>query len=321
MKLPFDGLVISVRTASGQWLNAEVHPHEWHLTPNMTGWLLRSGAAFLLVGAVALIFVRRLSKPINRLTEAAKAFGTGLEVAEIPETGPPDVRRAIHSFNAMQRQVAGEVKRRTNTLAAIGHDVRSPLTALRLKAELIEDEAARADFIASIEKMERMTTSALEFLKGESRSEPKKQIDLCALVESECADFAEVGASVAFACDGPVHYRGRPDALSRAVRNLIENAVKYASHADVSVRRAESHVEIVVSDTGPGIPADKLALVLEPFERLSSAREANAGGFGLGLSIARAVAEGHEGALALTANVPCGLCAVVRLPAPPEQSR
>jgi len=314
MTFPLNGMVISLRMRPDQWLNAEIHPHEWHITSTMTGWLIRSSAAFILVGAVAFLFVRRLSKPINNLTNAAKAFGTGLAVAEIEETGPPDIKRAIRSFNSMQREVANEVKRRSNTLAAISHDVRSPLTALRVKAEFVDDEEVRADLIKSVDKMERITASALEFLKGESRTEPKRQVDLGALVESECADFKELGAAVSFSCPENVLYSCRPDALARAVRNLIENAVKYAGAADVVLRKADDQIEIVVSDCGPGIPSHKMALVLEPFERLSAARESDEGGFGFGLAIAKAVTGGHDGVFELASNVPRGLVAIIRLP-------
>lgn len=311
---PVDGIVISLQLSSGDWLNAEVHPHEWHVTSAMTGWLLRSGAAFLIVGAAALIFVRRVSKPINALTRGAQSFGMGLEVSLVDEMGPPDVKQAIRSFNAMQRQVADEVQRRTGVLAAISHDVRSPLTALRLKAELIEDEDARLDLIASIEKMERITASALAFLKGESRSEPKRQVDLGALVDSECADFREIGATVRFDYPRTIHYACRPDALARAVNNLIENAIKYAGSANVSVRQEGDWIEIAVADCGPGIAPEKIEDVLKPFERLSGARESETGGFGLGLAIAKAVTEGHDGEFELTANTPRGLIAVIKLP-------
>ncbi len=314
MDFPIDGMVISLNLTPDQWLNVEVHPHEWHFTQTMTDWLVRSGAAFMLIGVVALLFVRRFSKPIKSLTGAAKTFGSGLEVAEVEETGPPDVKRAIRSFNAMQREVSDEVKRRTNTLAAISHDIRSPLTALRVKAELIDDEAAKADLIASIAKMERITASALAFLQGESRNEPMRQADLCVLVESECQDFIELGAPVSFNCPAPIQYACRPDALARAVRNLIENAVKYAGAAAVSVKQMGDQIEIVVSDHGPGIPEDKLETVLEPFERLSDARESKNGGFGLGLAIAKAVTDGHDGVFELRANSPTGLVVIMRLP-------
>lgn len=316
--LPLEGIVISLQLQSGRWLNAEVHPHEWHFAQKLD-WMLKVAAAFVFVGAVALFFMRRLSRPLNQLTAAARSFAEGMQATEVAEDGPVDLRRAIRSFNAMQRQVADEMARRTGTLAAISHDVRTPLTALRVKAEMVGDAAVRDDLITSIDRMERITASALEYLKGESRGEPMRPVDLSALLESECTEFEELGHDVAFAGEHGVHFTCRPDALARAVRNLVDNAVKYAGGARVALRPSAGFVDVVVSDDGPGIPEDRLQLAMEPFERLSKARADDHGGFGLGLAIVRAIAEGHEGQLMLAKNEPSGLVATIRLPAVPLQ--
>jgi signal transduction histidine kinase len=312
--LPAQGVVISLRLPSGQWFNKEVHPHEWHIREKL-GWWLRASAVFAFVGGIAIFFIHRLSRPLNLLTDAAQRFGQGLEVSTLAEQGTTDLRRAIRTFNAMQRQVADEIARRTNTLAAISHDVRTPLTALRIKAEMIDDTQMRHELIADIERMERITASALEFLRGQSRNEPLQRVDLSALLESECVDFEETGRSVTFAGEHNITCTCRPDALARAVRNLIDNAVKYAGTASVSLRREPDCVTISVSDHGPGIPVEQRDAALEPFGRLSPARENQQGGFGLGLAIAKAVAEGHDGALILADNEPTGLVATIRLPA------
>jgi signal transduction histidine kinase len=312
--LPMDGIVISLELRSGRWLNAEVHPHEWHFRQKLD-WLLKVTAAFVFVGAVALFFIRRIGRPMNQLTAAARRFADGMEATEVAEDGPIDLRRAIRSFNAMQRQVAGEMARRTGTLAAISHDVRTPLTALRVKAEMVDDPALRESLIGSVERMERITASALEYLKGESRAEPMRAVDLSALLESECAEFEELGYDVSFVGEHGIQTTCRPEALARAARNLIDNAIKYGGSARVSVRVESGFVEIAVADEGPGIPQDERRRAIEPFERLSTARETGSGGFGLGLAIVRAIAEGHEGELALTKNEPHGLIATIRLPA------
>jgi signal transduction histidine kinase len=314
IQLPMDGIVISVQLQSGRWLNAEVHPHEWHFRQKLD-WLLKVGAAFVFVGAVALFFIRRIGRPLNQLTAAARSFADGMQANELAEDGPVDLRRAIRSFNAMQRQVAGEMARRTGTLAAISHDVRTPLTALRVKAEMVDDPEVRASLIAGVERMERITASALEYLKGESRGEPLRAVDLSALLESECAEFEELGHDVSFVGEHGVQGRCRPEALARAVRNLIDNAIKYGGSARVSLRAEAGFMEIAVADEGPGIPEDERRRAIEPFERLSTARDTDSGGFGLGLAIVRAIAEGHEGGLALTKNEPHGLVATIRLPA------
>ena len=311
--LPLDGVVISVQLASGQWLNREVHPHEWHFREKI-GWMLRASAAFAFVGGIAIFFIHRLSRPLNSLTDAARRFGAGLKVSKLMQAGPADVRRAIDAFNEMQQRVADEVERRTDTLAAISHDIRTPLTALRVRSELVADTELRQGLISSIDRMERITASALEFLRGQSRSEPLRTVDLSALLESECVDFEETGRSATFVGEHNVVYTCRPEALARAVRNLIDNAVKYGQGATVVVRTSADSVSISVSDEGPGIPTEQWESAFEPFGRLSPAREDNQGGFGLGLSIAKAVAQGHDGELILEANRPTGLIAILRLP-------
>ena len=205
---------------------------KWHVTPALRDWLVRSVTAFLLVGVIAFFFVRRLNRPLQTLASSACKFASGLEPRLLDESGPLEVRRTTHAFNVMQRQVVDEMKRRTATLAAISHDLRSPLTALRLKAEMIEDEAVREEHIASIDRMERITASALAYLKGEARNESKRTVDLAELVEAECADIQDAGGEVTFHLPPKVELQCRADALARAVRNLIDNAVKYAGAAE-----------------------------------------------------------------------------------------
>jgi signal transduction histidine kinase len=317
--LPMTAIVISVQLESGGWFNAEVHPHEWHLQ-DFVARIFRYSLAVILVGIFALFLIRRLSKPLNDLTDAAKQFAAGLNVSPVGESGPPDLRRAIQSFNAMQQQVASDVKKRTDTLAAISHDLRTPLTALRIRGELVDDEETRGDLVASIDKMEKIIASALEYLRGESRSEPHREVDLSALLASECNGFKEAGRQAEFVGETGVQYSCRPDALARAVRNLVENANKYGGGARVDLRVGAESLDISVSDTGPGIPAHEIDAALEPFRRLSKARESQQGGFGLGLAIVEAIVKGHDGELILTENSPSGLVATIRLPTVPSLS-
>ena len=314
---PVNGLVISLRLAGGQWLHAEIHPHEPHFRMTLQDWFERSALAFLLVASIAALFLYRLTKPLRALGEGAERFGAGLKVEPIAVAGPPDMRRVISAFNAMQRQVTDAVSHWNMTLAALSHDLRTPLTALRVKVEMIDDEKIRAELIASIEKMEAVANSTIEFLHGESLSEPMRDIDLVALVESECADFEDIGAAIAFSGSGPVRCRCRPEALSRAVRNLIDNAVKYAGGALVAVNADDSMARISVADTGPGIAPEMLERAVEPFVRLPEARENGIAGSGLGLAVVKAVAEGHKGDLKLEANAPQGLLATIDFPIHP----
>jgi signal transduction histidine kinase len=308
--VPVDAVVISLQLDSGTWLNAEVHAHEWHWREKLD-WMIRAAVAFVFVGGIAIFFMRRLNRPLNRLTDAAQRFGAGLQVAPVPEDGPIDLQRAIRAFNEMQRQVADELARRTSTLAAISHDVRTPLTALRIKSELIEDAELREDMIASINRMETITASALEFLQGGAHAEPMRCVDLSELLESECQEFAELGQPASFTGAYGIRCNCRPDALARAVRNLIDNAVKYGAGARVSVDAHDEWVEISVADNGPGIAPELRERAVRPFERLSQTHQ----GFGLGLAVAQAIAAGHGGELILDANRPTGLIARLRFPA------
>lgn len=313
MEFPFEGLVISIKLSSGLWFNSEIHPHELHIVQDILFWTKWSGIAFLFIGGVAIFFISHLNKPLGNLSRAANEFAKGLKISKVEEIGPPDIKRTIQSFNAMQQQVTDEINRRTTTLAAISHDIRTPLTALRIKVELIDDEQNRESLISSINKMEKVTASALEFLKGENRSEPIRNVELSTLLESECMDFSELGENVRYVGEHDIQQLCRPEALARAIRNLIENAIKYGGAAVVHLTTDNNFITISVSDNGPGIPEEDIDSVIKPFNRLSKARESDKGGFGLGLAIVEAIAQGHNTHLTLETNHPTGLVASIKL--------
>ena len=311
---PLDGVVISVRLESGAWLNSDFHAEKFRIAGRTFNEMSRIGFLFVFVGAAAFFFIRRLTQPLSTLTDAASRFGSDLEVEELEERGPADVKYVIRSFNEMQREVKDEMTRRTHMLAAVGHDIRTPLTALRVKAELIRDPDVKGDIIRSVNKMERIASSALDYVRGAARSEEKQNVDLRALIESECSEFEELGEQVEFSGAQELHYRCRPIALARAVRNLIENAVKYGSAANVEITKSDTFIEVRITDEGPGLPEEQFEQAFEPFKRLSDARESDQGGFGLGLPIAKAIVQGHDGNLQLKPNTPSGLCAIIQLP-------
>ena len=312
MKFPVEAMVISIKLTSDRWLNLEIHPHEWHIQ-DILYWIKWSGIAFVFIGSIAIFFISHLNKPLENLSRAAEEFAQGLNVSKVKESGPPDIRRTIKSFNAMQQHVADEVRKRTETLAEMSHDIRTPLTALRIKTELIEDKRDRKSILSSINKMEKITNSALEFLKGENRFEPMRVIDLSELLKSDCLDFSEKGDAVSYIGESNIIQLCRPEALARAVRNLIENAVKYAGSATINLTISTDFVTILIIDNGPGIPKNKRDFVVQPFKRLSKARESQKGGFGLGLAIVKAIAQGHNADLTLYTNVPTGLIAKIKL--------
>jgi signal transduction histidine kinase len=304
------GVVVPLR--DGEVLNAafykHINPSVWrtHLPLSLT-------LTAIIVAAVGVLTVRRMASPLRQLTDAAETLGRGEAVSPLMERGPEDIRRTTIAFNIMQERLHRFVEDRTKMLAAIGHDLRTPLTTLRLRAELVEDIELQERMIETIDEMQAMTESTLSFARQETAAEPTRTIDLTALVESVCDDLAELGQPVRFLSSERINYRCRPDGLRRVIRNLIENAVRYAGSADVSLAKQGSIIRILVEDDGPGIPIDRIEEVFAPFFRLEVSRSRETGGIGLGLSIARAIARQHGGDVILSPREP-GLQAAIVLP-------
>jgi signal transduction histidine kinase len=215
----------------------------------------------------------------------------------------------------MQARLRRFVDDRTRMLAAIGHDLRTPLTTLRLRAEFVPDDEVRERMLNTISEMETMSEATLAFARGESTNEETRLVELSSLVESLCDDLAELGADVRFIEGAKINYCCRADALRRAVRNLIENALRYGTRARVSVARRGDAIALSVEDDGPGIPPEFSEQVFAPFFRLESSRNRQTGGVGLGLSIARTIIRHHGGDIVL-GNASPGLRAVIELPYP-----
>ncbi len=310
-------LAVPLDAASGEaglWLEART------LAPlRAPGWagpaVVALAVSALAISLVVVLTVRRVTRPLRGLADAAEAFGRGEPGAPLAVAGPAEARRTIAAFNEMRARIRRFVDDRLRLLAAISHDLRTPITALRLRAELVEDEETRARMLETLEELQRMVEATLRFAREESASEPTRRVDLAALVESLVADFAELGR--------PVRYQGpeslpaslRPDALRRALRNLIDNALTYGAAAEVRLAPGPAGVEICVDDRGPGIPPEARERVFDPFQRLEDSRSRETGGVGLGLSIARSIARGHGGDLTLHDAPGGGLRARLWLPA------
>ena len=306
------GMGLSAQLDGGGWLNSA------YAKPTGNSFWTNQSVVSLAVTAVMLsvfgiIVARGIARPMRRLAVAAEALGRGESVAPLPEAGPDDIRNTAEAFNRMQERLQRFVEDRTRMLAAIGHDLRTPLTTLRLRAEFVADAEEREKMLATIAEVQKMTEATLAFAREEATAEGTRAVDLPALVESLCDDLAELGRDVTF-IEGPkISYRCRPDALRRAVRNLVENAVRYGERARVHVARAGDGVEIVIEDDGPGIPDGAAEQVFAPFFRIENSRNPETGGVGLGLSIARTIVRHHGGDIAL-ANQPKGLRATISLP-------
>ncbi|WP_061931883.1 ATP-binding protein [Aureimonas sp. AU22] len=308
-----NGAGVIVPLGDGKALNAafykEFLPSIWK-----THLPLALALTAILVSMVAMVILHGVSGPLRQLTKAADTLGRGEAVPPLKACGTDDVRRTAEAFNRMQERLHRFVEDRTRMLAAIGHDLRTPITTLRLRTEFIEDAELKDRMLSSIGELEEMTEATLSLARQDTTNEATRTIDLSALVESVCEDLAELGQSVNFLHDERVTYRCRPENLKRMVRNIVENAVRYAGHAEVRLVATPSGVEILVEDDGPGIPIDRIEDVFTPFVRLEDSRSRETGGAGLGLPIARAIARQHGGDIVLTLRSP-GLRATASLPA------
>jgi signal transduction histidine kinase len=273
------------------------------------------GILAVILAVVLYAMTRTITRPIGKLAQAADAAGRGASVAPLPEEGGRELRAATRAFNAMQDRLRRYLDSRTRVLAAMSHDMRTPLTRLRLRVESIEDDQLRARCTADLDEMNNMIRGALAVFRGLNDEEPAVPIDIDALLESLRTEFTELGGVITVTGRVLDPYVGKPLALKRCLANLIHNAIQYGHEANVSVEDGAALI-IRVHDRGPGIPAEALEQVFEPFFRLETSRNRGTGGTGLGLSIARDLAQAHGGTLNLR-NSQAGLIAELILPRRP----
>jgi len=302
---------ISVPFQSGQWLNAVVMPKG--IAPPATPLLVQL-ATMLAVSAIGIIFVLgRLTRPLKKLARAASALGRGETSSKLDEKGPSEIVETIRAFNDMQERLTTFIHDRAKMLAALGHDLRTPITSLRLRAEFIEDEEVRDQILRTLDEMHEMAESTLSFAREEAVQEKSRLVDANALISTICADLADTGLDVTYTDPGRFAIRCRPVGMKRAIRNIIENAVAYGQRARVSARSQEGHAIIVIDDDGPGIPYGDMEKVFKPFVRLEQSRNKETGGVGLGLAIARSIVRSHGGDIVLQNRPEGGLRAIVSL--------
>lgn len=286
---------------------------------------------FLQIGGVALFFGITLvivvpwvawwvARPLDRFARAAAEFSLDAEHEALPETGPDEVRLAARSFNIMRRRIADLVADRTRMLAAVGHDLRTPITRLRLRVEFIETGDVKAALLKDLDHMHRLVEGALAFLKGGRPPVDRSRIDISALVQTVGDEFAELGAAVtAIVPDDRIMVLGRLDGLQRALDNLVENALRYGQRADIALCADAETATVEIVDDGPGIAPERQAEMLQPFVRGDAARGTDPtagaeGGLGLGLSIAAAIVAEHRGTLAFARTAAGRFCVRMTLP-------
>ncbi|MEK7737866.1 MAG: ATP-binding protein [Pseudomonadota bacterium] len=302
-----------VRLLDGSWVLFDTHvPQEaaslpWRLLLTLIVLL----AAVLLLSLVA---VRWVTRPLHVLAAAADELGRDIHRPPLPEHGPLEVRRAAHAFNTMQTRLGRYIQDRSRILAAMSHDLKTPITRLRLRADLLEDEDLRQRFEKDLLEMEAMVSQTLDFMRGLDSREPMQAIDIMALLESLQADYQEMGRSVSIEGRTGKPINGSPLLLKRCIANLLDNAIFYGKCARVRVEEKEAELLIRIGDEGPGLAEAELEKVFEPFYRLESSRSRETGGTGLGLSIARNIALAHGGDIRLRNSPQGGLEALLSLP-------
>ncbi len=302
---------LSIAISGGQWLNVgtrfERPPLQWPLFSTLTFALT---AAMLLI-VVFWFLLTRLTGPLQRLAKATDDLGRGEDVSDLPMSGPKEVRDLTTAFNRMQDRLTRFVADRTRLLAALGHDLRSPLTAMRVRAEMVDEAETRESLATSIEEMQTMVDATLTFARGLTGSEDAMDVNIREFLSSLRIDMVEefelkIGPNVLA--------RIRPGSFRRALRNVIENAVRYGGSARVSYTVRDNDLLIFVDDDGAGIPPVELERVFDPFYRLEDSRSLETGGHGLGLAIARTIFRAHGGDISLANLDEGGVRATIAIP-------
>ncbi len=311
-------VIVGMRFPEGNWLNVMVPMPPiriWHSMNFLVAFLLMTVAA----AALTLWAVRRLIAPVATLARAAEALGRDVNAAPLPEDGPSEIATAAAAFNTMASRIRRFVQDRTFMLTAIGHDLRTPITRLKLRAEFMDDNELRRKMLADLDELEAMVAATLAFGRDVTSDEPVTTVDLTELTRTILDEAADARPELAekLTYKGPNHLtvHVRPVALKRALTNLIMNAINYASGAQVSMSEPlKGQVTITIEDSGPGIPLAELQRVFQPFHRIETSRNKETGGMGLGLPIARNILRAHGGDVTLGNRPSGGARVTVTLP-------
>ncbi|MCP1465352.1 MULTISPECIES: ATP-binding protein [unclassified Pseudomonas] len=305
--------VLLMQLADQSWLMFSARARSWGLDEGA-----RSVIVVLLVlistALVTLVATRRLARPLQHFAQGARRFGADFRAPPIEPVGPHEIRQAILAFNGMQAQLRHFIQDRTQMLAAISHDLRAPLTRLRLRGEFIEDADQQRRLFNDVDEMQAMINTALAFFRDDARLEQATQLDLAELLQTLIDDYRDQAIELAFSGPPRLVYFGRPLGLKRVMTNLMDNAIHYGRAPEIELQQGPAEVVIRVLDRGPGIAVQYREQVFLPFYRLENSRNKSTGGVGLGLSTARAIVLEHGGTLTLSERQGGGLEAVVVLP-------
>lgn len=307
-------LHLAAELAPGRWLNITIAAMP-QAHPPIVILLLFFAVTWLALTVASVIAANLLARPFKALSKASEAMAKGEFSEPIAVFGPSDVRQALQAFNRMSERLQNMLNTQRELLLAIGHDLRTPITSLRIRSEFIGDEDERRRINRSLDQLQCLTESALNAGRNAIRTDPKVAVDAGALVDMVCEDLIALGMKVSFVTpEQTVVVQAWPDELSRAIRNVVENAVRYGEQADVRFTVDDDYCSIIVEDCGPGIPEDRLNDVFNPLTRIEASRNRDTGGHGLGLSIARNIVSVHGGKISLENREPVGLTARILLP-------
>jgi signal transduction histidine kinase len=304
---------VTMQLTDGQWLSFNLGVPD---TAPTTSWqfLIAMGVMSGIVVLASVWAVRRATAPLGVVTQAAERLGRDVNAPPIAETGSAEMRQAAQAFNDMQARLQRLLQNRTTMLAALSHDLRTPLTLLRLRIESLPEAEERDRMLASVETLDGMVDATLKFARDASTPETWRRTDLTSLLDSIVDDMADAGMPVTMEPAASVVLECQPGGLRRAVTNLLDNAIKYGQRARLMLETSADRVRIVIDDDGPGIPDGELLNVFEPYFRLEQSRNRDTGGTGLGLAIAQTIAEAHDGRIELANRSGGGLRAVLDLP-------
>lgn len=305
---------VNVRLRDGDKVRLEVLPPRVPPKSAQTDYTITITLFTLSIALLAYVVARMSTRPLQRLAKAARALGEDINREPLKPAGASEIRQATAAFNAMQARIRQYIAQRTQMLAAITHDLQTPLTRMRLRLEKVQDNELKERLKGDLDAMQAMVREGLELARSTDTSEGMRSLDLDSLLDSVCSDASDSGQNVELKGRANMALMGRPLALRRCLGNLIDNAVKYGRDAVVTVERQDGSAVVRIRDTGPGIPEGELARVFEPFYRVEGSRSRESGGTGLGLPIARNIVEQHGGSISLANHPDGGLVATLVVP-------
>jgi signal transduction histidine kinase len=309
-----DMMLASLSLPDGSWLNFTVPTPKTNPIWNIR-FTLSMVIMFLAVIILSVLAVHYLIRPLSLFSSAARRLGADVDAPPMPESGPTEIREASMAFNEMQARLRNFVQDRTQMIAAISHDLATPIARMRLRTEYVEDKEQYTKMLSDLDDMEKMVSSTLAFARNDAESEPSARVDLRILLQRICNDATDMGQPVSLQIkEEPVPFACHPTAMRRALGNLIDNAVKHGKRAYVMCNPEPDLIRILIEDEGPGIPEDRLEDVFKPFHRLETSRNRETGGTGLGMTVARSIIRAHGGDIKLAMRKTCGLRVEVTLP-------